>query len=176
MAVKSLRKQTDPDQGDTSLSAVNLNRALTFPLSISLTYDWLQRTQARPPCNDALCWGVITADNIRLQHSLQVRLRERDWLLHFLCAVARLVPVCKSVGPLSEAGTVSEPASDCSLAAFVRKTENHCTHSGWRARTSNAPTPTRLTPPFLNSTGPTNLMAGSRGPASRLWPQSVYKA
>lgn len=96
--------------------------------------------------------GVIIEDNILLKHSLKVEPRERSWLLHFLSAVARLGLHTESLGPLWAAGTISAPClrllPDC---AYERKggwrKENHSSHSGWRARTSNVPATPRA--PFL---------------------------
>lgn len=88
--------------------------------------------------------GVIIEDNILLKHSLQVDLRERSWLLHFLSVVARLAFYIESLRPLLAAGTIATPClwllPDCAYERKRgRRRENHSSHSGWRARPSDVP-------------------------------------
>lgn len=121
--------------------------------------------------------GVILEDNILLKHSLKVDLRERSWLFYFLSVVARLVLHTESQGPLWAAGIISAPCLRLLPGCVYerkggRQRENHSSHSGWRARTSNVPATPRA--PFSPLAFPqVCLMAGSCGPALWLWPQSV---
>lgn len=121
--------------------------------------------------------GVIIKGNILLKHSLKVDLRERSWLLHFLSLVARLILLTESLEPLWAAGAIPGPCLRLLLECVYerkggRQRENHSSHSGWRARTSNF-LATPLCPLFPLAFPQVCLTAGSRGRALWLWPQSV---
>lgn len=111
----------------------------------------------------ACAGGVISGDNILLNHSLKVDGSEKDCLLCFLSAVARLILCAKSPEPLRAPGphfAPLPPSNPC-----VKKT--HPTHSGWRAWTSHQP----LSPLF--GEGVLSNATGPFGPARWRRPQSV---
>lgn len=70
-----------------------LRQSDTSPVTISLT---LPEPSEMAPC----AGGVISEDNILLNHSLKVDGNEKGCLLCFLSAVARLILCTKSLGPL----------------------------------------------------------------------------